>query len=104
LGGNIANAAFEEASSYPHRNLPYLGELQAYWENSSQEARLVTAFEEIQTLFRNSGITAHYRNYPDINFKDWAQSYYGKNYSRLQAVKRKYDEHDLFHYEQSIRI
>ena len=104
LGGNINNAAFEDASSYPHRNLPYLGELQAYWENSSQEARLVKAFEEIQTLFRNSGITAHYRNYPDINFKDWAQSYYGKNYSRLQAVKRKYDERDLFHYEQSIRV
>lgn len=104
LGGNIANAGFEEASCYPHRNLPYLGELQAYWENENQENKLVQAFEEIQTLFRNSGTTAHYRNYPDINFKDWEESYYGKNYSRLQEVKRKYDKDDLFHYPQSVRV
>lgn len=104
LGGKIADAAFEEASCYPHRQLPYLSELQAYWDNPSQEARLVNAFEEIQTLFRNSGITAHYRNYPDINFKNWEEAYYGKNYERLQAVKRKYDKDDLFHYPQSIKV
>jgi hypothetical protein len=96
-------SAFEEASCYPHRQLPYLGELQAYWDQESQEQRLVTAFENIQTLFRNSGITAHYRNYPDINFKDWETAYYGENYSRLQAVKSKYDADDLFHYPQSIK-
>ncbi len=104
LGGKIADAALEEGSCYPHRQLPYLGELQAYWENPGQEAKLVTAFEEIQTLFRNSGIKAHYRNYPDINFKDWENQYYGKNYARLQEVKRKYDKDDLFHYPQSIRV
>jgi FAD/FMN-containing dehydrogenase len=103
LGGKIADAAFEEASCYPHRQLPYLGELQAYWDQENQEQRLVAAFENIQTLFRNSGITAHYRNYPDINFKDWETAYYGENYSRLQAVKRKYDADDLFHYPQSIK-
>jgi FAD/FMN-containing dehydrogenase len=103
LGGKIADSAFEEASCYPHRQLPYLGELQAYWDQESQEEKLVTAFEHIQTLFRDSGITAHYRNYPDINFKDWETAYYGNNYSRLQAVKRKYDADDLFHYPQSIK-
>lgn len=103
LGGKIADTAFEEASCYPHRQLPYLGELQAYWDQESQEEKLVTAFEHIQTLFRNSGITAHYRNYPDINFKEWENAYYGSNYSRLQAVKRKYDADDLFHYPQSIK-
>ena len=104
LGGNIANAEFEAASCYPHRHLPYLGELQAYWEQESQESTLVTAFEEIQTLFRNSGTTAHYRNYPDINFKDWPTQYYGNNYGKLQEVKRKYDGDDLFHYGQSISV
>jgi len=104
LGGKIADAALENASSYPHRQLPYLGELQAYWEQESQEAGLVKAFEEIQTLFRNAGIKAHYRNYPDINFKDWEKAYYGDNYGRLQEVKRKYDKDDLFHYPQSIRV
>jgi FAD/FMN-containing dehydrogenase len=103
LGGKIADTSFEEESCYPHRQLPYLGELQAYWEKEPQEASLVKAFEEIQTLFRNNGITAHYRNYPDINFKDWQTSYYGKNYSRLQEVKKKYDEGNLFDYPQGIK-
>lgn len=104
LGGNIADPAFEEASCYPHRQLPYLGELQAYWDTESQESKLIAAFEEIQTLFRNSGINAHYRNYPDINFKDWETAYYGKNYGRLQEIKRRYDKDNLFQYPQSIRV
>lgn len=104
LGGNINEAEFEKNSCYPHRALPYLGELQAYWDNAGQEAGLVKAFEEIQTLFRESGIKAHYRNYPDINFKDWEKQYYGDNYIKLQTVKRKYDKDDLFHYPQSIRV
>jgi hypothetical protein len=99
----IADATFEQDSCYPHRHLPYLGELQAYWDNENQEARLVAAFESIQTLFRESGITAHYRNYPDINFKDWETSYYGDNYTRLQKVKSKYDKDEMFQYPQSVK-
>lgn len=103
LGGMIADPAFEQGSCYPHRHLPYLGELQAYWDNEGQEGKLVAAFETIQTLFRESGIKAHYRNYPDINFKDWERSYYGDHYKRLQQVKSKYDAHELFQYPQSVR-
>jgi FAD/FMN-containing dehydrogenase len=103
LGGMIADTAFEQGSCYPHRHLPYLGELQAYWDNESQEAKLVAAFESIQTLFRESGVTAHYRNYPDINFKGWEQSYYGDNYGRLQKVKSRYDKDEMFRYPQSVK-
>ena len=104
LGGNINDSQFEQASCYPHRALPYLGELQAYWEQESQEPALVAAFEQIQTLFRESGTIAHYRNYPDINFKNWETAYYGENYSRLQKIKKQYDPEDLFQYPQSIKL
>jgi FAD/FMN-containing dehydrogenase len=104
LGGKINDPELTKASCYPHRHLPFLGELQAYWQNENQEPRLTTAFENIQTLFRESGTHAHYRNYPDINFKDWETMYYGDNYARLQDVKRKYDPDDLFHYPQSVRV
>lgn len=104
LGGKIADAAFEKSSCYPHRSLPYLGELQAYWDQPADEQRLLKAFEAIQSLFRHAGVTAHYRNYPDINFKSWEQAYYGDNYSRLQEVKRRYDPEDIFHYPQSVRL
>ncbi len=103
LGGRIADAAFEQASCFPHRQLPYLGELQAYWERPQAGPALMQAFESIQALFREQGITAHYRNYPDLNFPHWEQSYYGANYARLQQVKRRYDPGDLLRYPQGIR-
>lgn len=104
LGGNIALEDFKKSSCYPHRDLPYLGELQAYWENEKDEVRLTKAFEQIQQLFRDNGITAHYRNYPDINFENWETAYYGNNYSKLKEVKKRYDPKDMFRYEQSIKV
>jgi len=103
LGGRIADPAFEQASCYPHRHLPYLGELQAYWEKDGAGAGLTRAFESIQALFRDNGVSAHYANYPDIGFKHWEHSYYGDNYPRLQQLKRRYDPGDLLHHPQSVR-
>lgn len=104
LGGNIANKDLASDSCYPHRSRSYLSELQSYWSKPTQEDRMTVAFEEIQKLLKDSGITAHYRNYPDVEFTHWAESYYGSNYARLQKIKQKYDPEDLFHYPQSIRL
>jgi FAD/FMN-containing dehydrogenase len=103
LGGKINNPAFEEQSCYPHRALPYLSELQAYWEHPAQEPKLLDAFESIQSLIRNKGVTAQYRNYPDINFPDWEHAYYGKNYTKLQTLKKQFDPDGIFNYEQGIK-
>jgi hypothetical protein len=104
LGGNINNAGFEKASAYPHRALPYLSELQTYWENDSQTKKYETAFEEVQTIFRNNNIQTQYRNYPDINFKDWSTAYYGDNYEKLQRIKKEFDTENIFRFEQSVII
>jgi hypothetical protein len=104
LGGKVADKDYEAASCFPHRALPYLSELQSYWNKADEEEKMATTFEAIQQLLRSAGIGAHYRNYPDIRFTDWPSAYYGNNYSRLQSVKRKYDPDDLFHYPQSIEL
>ncbi len=104
LGGNIQNPDFEKNSAYPHRQFTYLSELQSYWDNPSQEKKFISAFEEIQNLFRSSGVSAQYRNYPDINFPDWETAYYGNNYAKLQEIKSKLDPDDLFRFEQSVRL
>ncbi|MES2850662.1 MAG: FAD-binding oxidoreductase [Bacteroidota bacterium] len=103
LGGNIQSAVFENNSSFPHRAYPYFSELQTYWETPSQEKRLLDRFEQVQQVFTSNGIKAQYRNYPDINFTNWPELYYGVNYKRLQAIKTKYDPNNLFRYEQSIK-
>ena len=84
-------------------SFPFFSELQTYWEEEKQAPRLLKKFQEVQEVFNTNGITAQYRNYPDINFTKWDSLYYGSNYTRLQQVKNKYDPRNLFRYEQSIR-
>ena len=102
LGGNINNVDFEKLSCYPHRSFPYLSELQTYWENAMQTKKYETAFEEVQQIFKQHNINTQYRNYPDLNFENTAQLYYGKNYERLQKIKQQFDPYNVFGYAQGI--
>lgn len=102
LGGKIDDINFAAQSSYSHRGQNYLSELQTYWQQTSQVDKMIKTFEEVQQIFYDNGIRQQYRNYPDINLKNWASAYYGDNYSRLQKVKTKYDPENIFKHEQSI--
>lgn len=102
LGGNIQQPVFEKAAAFPHRAYTYFSELQTYWENPNQQKRLLEKFEAVQHIFANNNISAQYRNYPDINFKNSLQQYYGTHVQALQMLKTKYDPNNIFRYEQSI--
>ncbi len=103
LGGNIQNPAFESVSAFPHRAYTYFSELQAYWETKKQGDRLIEKFQVVQDIFSANGITSQYRNYPDVNFRNWDKLYYGNNYARLQKIKSKYDPGNVIRHEQSIK-
>lgn len=103
LGGNIQDPVFEKASSFPHRAFTYFSELQTYWNNEKQAPRLLKKFQQVQNLFIENGINAQYRNYPDINFKNSPEYYYGANYTKLQQIKNLYDPDNLIRHEQSIK-
>lgn len=104
LGGNIINNQKETEASFPHRSYPYFSELQTYWDLPAQSKRLLEKFEAVQTIFTGNGITAQYRNYPDVNFNNWQNAYYGNNYQRLQQVKKKYDPDNIISHRQSIQL
>jgi FAD/FMN-containing dehydrogenase len=104
LGGNIINAAAQAGSAFPHRDCIYFSELQSYWQKPAQGEKFLKKFYEIQSTFIQNGITAQYRNYPDINLDDWKHLYYGGNYERLQKVKEMYDPKNFIQHEQSIRM
>jgi FAD/FMN-containing dehydrogenase len=102
LGGNIVNATFEAGSAFAHRAYPYFSELQTYWDTEKQGGRLLERFRQVQGIFNSNGITAQYRNYPDMDFANYNSLYYGSNYPQLQAVKAKYDPNNVIRHEQSI--
>ncbi len=103
LGGNINSPKFVQGSAFPHRAFGFLSELQTYWESPNQEAHLLKRFGEVQKILFDSGIRAQYSNYPSAEFKDSQSAYYGANYNRLQAVKRRLDPENLINHAQSIQ-
>ncbi|MFT5779697.1 MAG: hypothetical protein ACI837_002656, partial [Crocinitomicaceae bacterium] len=105
LGGAINSSSYEKQSSYAHRGYEYLSELQSYWSEGKDQQRnqLLKAFKKIQDLFYENGNRAQYRNYPNIDFKEWDTAYYGDNYERLQGLKNKYDPDNTIRHEQSVR-
>ncbi len=103
LGGKIRDAGAAKASAFAHRQYNYFSELQTYWEQPAQEKKLVDRFQQVQDIFFRNGITAQYRNYPDLRFTQWERAYYGELYPKLQRIKSTYDPANLFRYEQSIR-
>lgn len=102
LGGNITNPDFEKVSCYAHRQYNFISELQAYWQKPAHEERLALASREILKLFEGNGVSAQYVNYCSTEFNKWPHAYYGNNYSRLQAVKRRLDPDNRIRHPQSI--
>lgn len=98
LGGAIARGP---DSAYSHRDSPFLGEIQAYWQKDSQREGLISGVKNLQTEI---GADSHYRNYPDADLKNWEGNYYGDNYPRLQSLKEKYDPENLIRHAQSVRL
>jgi FAD/FMN-containing dehydrogenase len=43
-----------------------------------------------------------YQNYIDPDLTNWQQAYYGGNFARLAAIKKKYDPTRLFTFPQAI--
>jgi FAD/FMN-containing dehydrogenase len=46
----------------------------------------------------------YYQNYPNSDYSNWQNGYFGSNYSILQSVKRTWDPTNRFNYEQSIEL
>jgi hypothetical protein len=104
LGGAIGDPAFERAACYAHRGYGFLSELQTYWQTPARAPALLQAFDDVQRLFADSGIRAQYVNYCNTGFECWETAYYGANYARLQAVKRRIDPDDVIRHPQSVRL
>ena len=102
LGGAIADVP-AEATAFFHRagNLFSL-QYQAYWNDDNEGPANLTWVEDFRRALLPYVSNGAYRNYCDVDIQDWPQAYYGANFKRLVAVKKRYDPDNIFSYAQSI--
>jgi FAD/FMN-containing dehydrogenase len=73
------------------------------WESPAEDQKCITWARDLfkaTTAFASEGA---YVNFMTEDEGDRVSAVYGANYSRLKAIKEKYDPANIFHLNQNIR-
>lgn len=105
MGGSSGTPRPDE-TAYPHRSATFVIDIGTQWKPATARADADALLEQTRALYRTLSrrlrTDAAYVNFPDPDLRDWQHAYYGANYERLVAVKRRYDPAGLFRYAQSV--
>ncbi|WP_381791973.1 FAD-binding oxidoreductase [Streptomyces niveus] len=105
MGGSSGTPRADE-TAYPHRGATFVIDIGTQWKPKTARADVGALLEQSRamhrTLSRRLRTDAAYVNFPDPDLRDWQHAYYGANYERLVAVKRRYDPAGLFRYAQGV--
>ncbi|MFC4031258.1 FAD-binding oxidoreductase [Streptomyces polygonati] len=103
--GGAINRVDPGSTAFPHRDAHYLVSLDTSWGEQDSPAlveanlRWLTDLHDSLTPWTTGG---SYLNFADPDLADWRTAYYGANYDRLLAVKRRVDPDGLFTFPQGI--
>ncbi|WP_159042646.1 FAD-binding oxidoreductase [Streptomyces curacoi] len=105
MGGESATPRPDE-TAYPHRSATFVIDVGTHWKPGTPPAEVRALLQQTRSahhmLRRRLSTRAAYVNFPDPDLHDWQHAYYGINYDRLVAVKRRYDPTGLFRYQQAV--
>jgi hypothetical protein len=104
LGGAV-NRVKPGATAFVHRNALFSAQYTTDWAVGAGSAGIAnqeTWLRKYWTSLRRYASGQAYQNYIDPDLTTWRQAYYGANYGKLVAIKKKYDPAFLFTYPQAI--
>ena len=104
LGGAV-NRVAPGATAFVHRNALFGAQYTTDWNNGAGATGINnqhTWLRKYWSSMRPYASGQAYQNYIDPDLTNWQQAYYGGNFTRLAAIKKKYDPTRLFTFPQAI--
>lgn len=111
FGGALARSEPEGGGAFAHRDALFYAEPGAGW---GRRGGLPPAEDPLTPVCRawvadfaaalEPFVDGAYVNVPNAGMPGWETAYWGAHVERLRSVKAAYDPHDVFAYEQSIRL
>jgi FAD/FMN-containing dehydrogenase len=104
MGGAVGRLA-PDATAFAYRHAPYVATIVAGWESAADNAQPHRAWaRDLWESLLPASAGGGYVNLLGDEGPERVRSAYGeRHYSKLAAVKLKYDPHNVFHHNQNIR-
>jgi FAD/FMN-containing dehydrogenase len=101
--GGAAGRVSNEATAFPHRDLPWDILFIAQWTDEEQTKMHRDWARSGEEKLRQYSQNAHLLSLLDVETDDVIKTAFGTNLERLAAIKRKYDPTNFFRVNQNIR-
>lgn len=102
LYGGAVNEPAPDANAFVHRNASLNLFAWSFWTFDSHAATAIAWLDRFAEIAGAMGSGARYQNYPRRGTAGFREAYFGTNLPRLMRVKRQYDPHDRFSFEQGL--
>lgn len=100
--GGAINEVAPEATAFVHRDASLDLFAWSFWTFDKTQERATAWLNDFGRIAEAMGNGRRYQNYPRRGNPDFGQHYFGQNLDRLVEIKRRYDPHNLFAYEQGL--